>query len=43
MEIRPGSNPYDTWGEQPLHVFMKVYYFNCTNHEDVINHGAKPL
>jgi hypothetical protein len=43
MEIKPGSYSYDMWVDLPIPMYMKIYYFNCTNPEDVINHGAKPL
>jgi hypothetical protein len=43
MEIRPGSYSYDMWKDLPIPMYMRVYYFNCTNSEEVVNNKAKPL
>ena len=34
---------YDMWKELPIPMYTNVYYFNVTNHEDVIAKRAKPL
>jgi len=43
MEIRPGSYSYDMWKDLPIPMYMRVYYFNCTNSEEVVSNKAKPL
>ncbi len=43
MVVAPGSMSYEMWSELPMPMYMKVYYFNCTNHIDVQVNGAKPL
>ena len=29
--------------DNPTETFTKMYFFNCTNPQDVIDNGAKPL
>ena len=43
MVLEEGSLSYDMWKELPIPMYTKVYYFNCTNHEDVVAKIAKPL
>merc|ERR1719339_727242 len=31
------------WQATPIPMYNKIYYFNCTNSQDVMNNGAKPL
>lgn len=44
MEVQPGSYSYDMWEETPIPMYMSVYYYNCTNAEEVMdkNIRAKP-
>ena len=43
MAISNGSYSYDLWVETPIDMYMKVYYFDCVNAEDVMATNAKPL
>jgi len=43
MAISNGSYSYDLWVETPIDMYMKVYYFDCVNAEDVMATDAKPL
>ena len=36
-----GDNGWST--DIPTETFTKMYFFNCTNPEDVMANGAKPL
>ena len=36
-----GDNGWST--DIPTETFTKIYFFNCTNPEDVMANGAKPL
>merc|ERR1719312_367765 len=31
------------WEETPIDMYMRVYYFDCVNAEDVMQDNAKPL
>ena len=35
MKVYPGSFSYEIWHELPIPMYMKVYYFNVTNAEEV--------
>jgi len=43
MVVEEGSYSYSMWQATPIPMYNKIYYFNCTNHIDVMNNGAKPL
>ena len=44
MEVREDSYSYDLWKTTPIPMYMSVYYFNCTNAEDVMADATiKPL
>ena len=43
MVVSEGSYSFEMWSDLPMPMYMRVYYFNCTNHLDVQNHKAKPL
>jgi len=43
MVVTPGSYSFEMWSELDMPMYMKVYYFNCTNADDVRDHKAKPL
>merc|ERR1740131_753370 len=41
LQVQPGSYSYDIWKDLPIPMYMKIYYFNLTNHEDVLNSNFK--
>merc|ERR1712080_537202 len=43
LVVTPGSMSYQMWESLPIPMYTKVYYFNCTNAEEVMASGAKPL
>ena len=45
MKVYPGSLSYDIWKEMPIPIYMKVYYWNVTNSEDLEARvpGVKPI
>jgi len=43
MIVEPGSMSYEMWEELPLPMYMKVFYYNCTNHENVTLNNAQPI
>jgi len=43
LVVKPGSMSYEMWEELPIPMYTKIYFFNCTNSEDVMLQGAKPL
>ena len=43
MVVEEGSYSYSMWQKTPIPMYNKIYYFNCTNSQDVMNNGAKPL
>jgi len=43
MVVSEGSMSFDLWSDLPMPMYMKVYYYNCTNHQDVQDYKAKPL
>lgn len=42
MVLREGSDQFERWTVMPQPMHFKVYMFNITNHDDVMN-GAKPV
>jgi len=44
MQVKENSYSYDLWKETPIPMYMSVYYFNCTNAQEVMDDkSAKPL
>jgi hypothetical protein len=45
MVVYPGSFSYDIWNELPIPMTMRVYFFNITNPQEIIDRvpGAKPI
>ena len=43
MVVEEGSYSYSMWQKTPIPMYNKIFYFNCTNAQDVMDKGAKPL
>merc|ERR1719318_2320313 len=43
LALDENSYSYDMWEETPIDMYMKVYYFDCVNAEEVMATNAKPL
>ena len=43
LAIDENSYSYGMWEETPIDMYMRVYYFDCVNAEDVMQDNAKPL
>jgi len=44
LTLKDGSYSFDLWAKTPIDMYMKVYYFNCVNAEEVMkNSSVKPL
>ena len=43
LAIDENSYSYGLWEETPIDMYMRVYYFDCVNAEDVMQHNVKPL
>jgi len=37
MVVKVGSTSYEMWETLPIPMYMKIYYFNVTNSEDIAN------
>lgn len=35
LELRNGSLNYDNWKETPIPMYLEIYFWNWTNHEDI--------
>ena len=51
MKVTYGTYSFDMWRETPIPMYMSVYYFNCTNAEEIMDdsyniinatHSARP-
>ena len=36
MIVKPGSTSFEMWESLPIPMFMKLFYFNITNSEDIV-------
>jgi len=43
MEVYEGSTSYEMWKDLSIPMYMRIFYFNCTNHRNVIDNHEKPL
>ena len=43
LAIDENSYSYGLWVETPIDMYMKVYYFDCVNAEEVMASNVKPL
>ena len=39
MEVTYGTYSFDMWRETPIPMYMSVYYFNCTNAEEIMDNS----
>lgn len=37
MKVTYGTFSFDMWRETPIPMYMSVYYFNCTNAEEIMD------
>ena len=37
MKVTYGTYSFDMWRETPIPMYMSVYYFNCTNAEEIMD------
>jgi scavenger receptor class B, member 1 len=42
LVLKEGSVNYENWKETPIPVYLEIFFFNWTNHENVRNHSIKP-
>ncbi|CRK93828.1 CLUMA_CG007355, isoform A [Clunio marinus] len=42
LVLQNNTQNYDYWKESPVPIYLEVYFFNWTNHEDVHNRSIKP-
>ncbi|XP_043237513.1 protein croquemort-like [Amphibalanus amphitrite] len=43
LELTPDSDGYGFWHTMPVPIFIKFYFWNVTNAEDVVTNHAKPI
>ena len=43
LSLLPGTKQYDMWLNPPVPMYLRFSFFNVTNAQDVLNHGAKPI
>jgi len=43
LAIEEGSYSFGLWEETPIDMYMRVYYFDCVNAEEVMKNNVKPL
>ena len=43
IPLRPGSDIAKAWKNPPITPYLKLYFFNVTNHEDFLVNGSKPI
>lgn len=43
LVLKEGSVNYENWKETPIPIYLDIFFFNWTNHENAIaNHSIKP-
>lgn len=45
MKVTPGSYSYSLWHELPIPMYLKIYLFNVTNAQDIMDRkpGDDPI
>ena len=43
LRLVPGTVMYKFWEESPVPMYIRFYFFNVTNSEDVVKFNAKPI
>lgn len=43
LELRPDSPAYPYWHSMSFPMYMKVFFWNVTNSEEVLLEGARPV
>ena len=41
--LEEGNFVWNLWVDPPFPIYTDFYLFNCTNYEDVVRNGAKPV
>ena len=43
LELTPGSEGYVFWHTMPVPIFIKFYFWNVTNADEVVNNKSRPI
>lgn len=43
MVLEPDGKTFEMWKSPPIPMYIDIYFFNWTNHEDFLNTSTKPI